>query len=587
MECCSSATLLSGTVATRLTGLVDSSGLPGEASVGTFLQLHPAVYAGVFAIALILALVSTPLAGKAALRLRLLDLPSNRKVHRRPIPRAGGIALYVSFLLPFAACMAYMVGWARWPAASQSYAGFFLGATAAFALGLVDDARGLPPWLKVLGQCTIGMIAFASGFAISALELPVVGSVTLGWLALPVSILWYLLILNAINLIDGLDGLAAGVVFFSCTVLFVLCLLNDQYLAAVGFATAAGATLGFLRYNFNPASIFMGDSGSHFLGFTLASLSIIGSMKRSASVTILIPILAMGLPLMDVVWSAMRRFFFGQSVFHADSDHMHHRLLKLGYTHKRAVLFLYGVTATLGALSLFLVHSSNRQAALILAIVGISAIFLIRRLGYIDYLTSEKTLGWLRDVTSTFGFERRSRTFLGIQVAISQSSTLDELWDNVVVAAEHLRLERIRLEIQSADSAEPFILERFLGDEDRVRPEDQSVPLLDALAHRIPCSRLTRLEMPFGRIAPLGVLLIEQDFARTRMDVHVFRRSERLCRAVEETVERILATDRRAAAHRRDLGRDAGHSIRRPPIGSDWVVGSLSERDADPVSTRE
>ena len=175
----------------------------------------------------------------------------------------------------------------------------------------------------------------------------------LGWLSLPLTVFWFLLVLNALNLIDGLDGLASGITLFVALTLLIVWDSPSNLIVAMALAALAGASLGFLRYNFHPASIFLGDSGSYFLGYNLAALSILGSLKSEAAVAILIPIVALGVPVIDALWSPVRRFILGQRIFTPDRDHIHHRLLKLGYTHRRAVLLLYAIT-----------HADGRRRAL-------------------------------------------------------------------------------------------------------------------------------------------------------------------------------------------------------------------------------
>ena len=184
-------------------------------------------------------------------------------------------------------------------------------------------------------------ISYAGGIQIGVVYLPGVGELALGWLSLPLTVFWFLLILNALNLIDGLDGLAAGITLFVALTLLIVWSSPSNLIVALALAALAGASLGFLRYNFHPASIFLGDSGSYFLGYNLAALSILGSLKSEAAVAILIPIIALGVPVIDALWSPVRRFILGQRIFTPDRDHIHHRLLKLGYTHRRAVLMLY------------------------------------------------------------------------------------------------------------------------------------------------------------------------------------------------------------------------------------------------------
>jgi UDP-GlcNAc:undecaprenyl-phosphate GlcNAc-1-phosphate transferase len=401
---------------------------------------------------LIGALVLTPLAGRAARRYRWLDLPSDRKVHEGMVPRVGGVALYLAFFLPFGSVLFYQTAVLDLLHLDRRTLALVLGCTIALGLGLWDDVRGLNPRVKLLVQAVCGVIAYLGGIRILTVAVPGINDGwALGWLSLPATVFWFLLVMNAMNLIDGLDGLAAGVTMFASIVLLVLCVTSERLLEGMGFAALGGACLGFLRYNFNPASIFMGDSGSYFLGYMMAALSIVGSIKSQATVAILIPIIALGVPLMDALWAPVRRFVLGEAVFEPDRDHLHHRLLALGLTQRRAVLVMYGVTVALGGVALFLVHARDDRAALILLLVGAGIALGIRKLGYLEYLAMDKLVGWVRDVTDDMGIRRDRRTFLGRQVAIGQSRDMEEMWARVVDAARLLGVETVELKLLASE----------------------------------------------------------------------------------------------------------------------------------------
>jgi len=218
-------------------------------------------------------------------------------------------------------------------------------------------------------------------------------------------------------------------------------------LAALIFASFSGALLGFLRYNFNPASIFLGDSGSYFIGFVLAALGLGTSQKSTVAVAILIPVVALGLPLMDMVIATFRRFIFGSDIFAPDREHLHHKLLQLGYTPRRAALIFYGISIGLGCFALILVNARDERVAFILGALGIIAFIGIRKLGYLEYFTAEKIMGWFADITDEAGVTRGRRTFLNRQVAISESENLYEFWGRVIYAAEKIKLTAITLHL--------------------------------------------------------------------------------------------------------------------------------------------
>ncbi len=534
-----------------------------------------------FAAALSLSLLLTPAVVRVGRHFGLVDLPSSRKVHKRPVPRIGGIAIFLAFLAICGGQILWHALRGRPVLDPQQLVGLLGGALVVFALGFFDDVRGLPPGLKFAVQAGAGAIAWANGIGIHALMLPWIPTFQLGILSLPITIFWFVLVINAINLIDGLDGLAAGVTVFSALVLLIMGLLRHSEFVCLGLASLAGASLGFLRYNFNPAGVFMGDCGSYFLGYMLAALSILGSITTQAGVTILIPIIALGLPLMEAVWSAIRRFLLGHELFRADNDHLHHRLLKLGYTHRRAVLVLYGFALTLGAVSLIMVQASDRVAGLILIGLGLTMVVVIRQLGYIDYLTTDKILGWARDVSAVMGVEPGGRTFLGLQVAVMESTSLEELWEHVTLAAGHLRMDSVDLHLDGAFgdvhlSKDLLTVEGGTGDEapapafldsargpaisapapacagassllTGVAPGPSSLPTgvapgscSSAVDREFDARTTLRISMPVGdREHRLGCLILAKRLDQAPPEYHVLRRMEHLRRATSEALLKI------------------------------------------------
>lgn len=342
----------------------------------------------VFVVALAVTATMTPLVRRVALAVGAVDEPTARRVHTRRIPRMGGIAIVVGFFAPLLAIFALNTEVAKlFFGRPRLVAGMVVGALVVAGLGLLDDIMGIGAKRKFLVQTAAAIVAYAAGFRIDAVSLPVIGTVQLGWLALPATILWITGIINALNLIDGLDGLAAGVAFFACVTNFVVAFLSGNVLICLLSAALAGAILGFLIHNFNPATIFMGDSGSMFLGFILATVSLSGaaSQKGTTAIAILVPILALGLPIMDTLFAMVRRFLERRSIFSPDRGHIHHRLLDLGLTHRRAVLLLYAMSLlfTLAALAIYIGRSWQVGVALVLLMVSLVGI--VRFVGYFDH----------------------------------------------------------------------------------------------------------------------------------------------------------------------------------------------------------
>lgn len=375
-----------------------------------------------------------------------MDIPSKRKVHNVPIPRIGGVAIFFSFLLPLAGWMFY---------SGRLNEGFFDpgvfwvmgGAAVVFLLGLLDDIFRLRPSVKFGVQILAALMAWHGGLTISNIVLPPGIGIHLGWFSIPVTVFWFLLVVNAINLIDGLDGLAAGVSLFVCLALLLLGIMHGNYQLSIRLAALAGASLGFLYFNFNPASIFMGDSGSYFLGFMIAALSIAGSVKSQAAVAILVPVVALGVPLFDTILAPIRRFAMGKDPFLPDKGHIHHKLLAMGMTQRRAVLVIYAGTACLGFIALLLVYARSWQSGLILVFLGVAAAFTAQKIGYIKHIAVSAVIRWMNDVVDAVGLKKDRRKFLYCQVCIGRSENHAELWHCITDAAELLKIDSAELDL--------------------------------------------------------------------------------------------------------------------------------------------
>jgi UDP-GlcNAc:undecaprenyl-phosphate GlcNAc-1-phosphate transferase len=361
-------------------------------------------YLILFLIALVSSLFLTPVVRSAARKFGALDLPGGRKVHDQPIPRLGGISIFVTFNLIL--LVAYQFNFFYFPnnfLGVINYGWLLVASDIVLGVGVVDDLRRIPPSIKFFFQIIAGLIIALTCCKIEGISLPF-GSIYLGIWSIPVTVIWVVAITNAINLLDGLDGLAAGTSFIVCLATFGISLFNQNIGISLVSVILAGSILGFLRYNFHPASIFLGDSGAYFVGFILSVLPLLGSLKGTTTIAILIPILALGLPIMDTVLSMFRRllkslhivdvdrdkniikFFFlgGWSMFKADKDHIHHRLLQMGFTQRKAVSFLYIVSLMLGGLAFSSVYFKNINYALFLGTIGIASYIGIRRLGYTE-----------------------------------------------------------------------------------------------------------------------------------------------------------------------------------------------------------
>lgn len=326
-----------------------------------------------FGVAVAAALALTPVARRIAVRLNAVDVPEDRKVHDRITPTLGGLAIYAAMMLGIGVFV--LIGDKK---VSSDLLGVVIGATIIMVFGAIDDIHGLSPLPKLFGQILGAGVLVIMGVQIQNIHFPGTAVVSLSpELSVIVSLVWVVAFINIINLIDGLDGLAAGI---TCITAFSMFYYTTQTGVGGAFVDAAlisivmaGATLGFLRYNFNPASVFMGDSGSMLLGFLLGAVTIQGVLKSIAAVALVVPLMALAIPILDTGMAIVRRLRRGQSITHADKEHIHHRLLNMGHSQRQAVLLLYFWTALLCGTSLALKFKANNKVLWItlgLAIVG-------------------------------------------------------------------------------------------------------------------------------------------------------------------------------------------------------------------------
>lgn len=345
-----------------------------------------ASYAALFAAAAALSVLVTPAVRAAALHLGAVDRGGARHVHPAGVPRLGGVALLIAGAGALLLAHAAGTGVLELLAAHGWRLGWLgSGALLIVLLGGVDDVRGLGPLTKLAWQTVAALIAVAGGFGFDALSNPLGGGVIgLGPLGGLLSVAWILVVTNAFNLIDGLDGLAAGTGLIAAATLFLVALAEGRPDAAAMAALLAGVLTGFLRFNLAPASIFLGDAGSLLLGYLLSVLSIQSLQKGPTAVVILVPILTLGLPILEAAVTVARRWLVAgiASVFRADREHIHHRLLALGMTQRRAVLLLWAVCAAFGALALLAIGSRALGNAVIVGGVALLAAIALRRLGY-------------------------------------------------------------------------------------------------------------------------------------------------------------------------------------------------------------
>lgn len=316
-----------------------------------------------FTIALAVAYFVTPQVINLAIKAGALDAPDARKVHTRPIPRMGGLAIYAGFVLAILASVHV----------SREIMGLLAGGTVILIIGIIDDLMQLPAKVKLLGQIVAAAVLVLFDIRIEWITNPFGDMIFVEYLSIPLTIMWVVSLTNTVNLIDGLDGLAAGVSTIASVTILLVALQQNFWTVAILSAALAGGALGFLQHNFNPAKIFMGDTGSMFLGYMLAAVSILGAVKSAATIALIVPIVALGLPIMDTAFAIIRRYMSGKPIFKPDKGHLHHRLLEMGLTQKQAVLLMYVISGCLGLSAIALTEVNHALGTIIvIALLGIA-----------------------------------------------------------------------------------------------------------------------------------------------------------------------------------------------------------------------
>lgn len=321
-----------------------------------------------FACAAVIAFAATPLAKKIAYKLRIIDVPKDeRRMHKDSVPMLGGLALYLGTLIAAALFLEFDI----------TLVAGFIGATLIFILGVLDDKYDIPAWIKLIVQIAAAAIPVACGLRIDFVA-PTGDKMYLGWLAIPITVLWIVGITNAVNFIDGLDGLACGVSLISSASLCFLAVFLGRADSAIITAAVAGSCLGFLPYNRHPAKIFMGDCGATFLGYVLAFVSVYGLFKTSAFISLAGPVIIMALPIFDTLWAIIRRVSKGRSPMTADRGHLHHRLIDKGLSHKVAVRTVHIICIMFSLLAIVFAFFGVVYTLILAAVLAAASALVIR-----------------------------------------------------------------------------------------------------------------------------------------------------------------------------------------------------------------
>ncbi len=342
-----------------------------------------------FAIALAASYFVTFLVEKLAVKVGAVDIPNKRKVHVEPIPRLGGLAIYLGFSLSLLVLL--LTGWVDLSRLGLQLWGVLVGGTFILIFGAMDDIAELSARVKLIGQAIAAAILFLFGARIEFVGNPFGGLIYLGDLSVFLTLFWVVGLTNTVNLIDGLDGLAAGVSGIALIILTIIAFETGRQEVAFICLILLGSLLGFLKHNFNPARIFMGDSGSMFLGFMLASLTVQGVMKSAVAIALLVPIVIMGVPILDTAFAIFRRFRKKQPLTQADNGHIHHRLLHRGFSQRQTVVIIYVWTMMLGAAALALRFAPNKIKLVVFLGLALLSFFVDRFVGLFEQ--SKRSLG--------------------------------------------------------------------------------------------------------------------------------------------------------------------------------------------------
>ncbi len=333
-----------------------------------------------FILAFVVTFVTTPYTIKIAKKVGAVDIPKDeRRMHKKSMPKFGGPAVIIGFLvsaiyLLIVLSLEHSINLFNVDQYGKKLLGFLLGILVIAAFCIVDDIKTIKPITKLIGQLLGAIIVVASGIRIEGITLPFFNFPEIHQItSIIITLIWIIIVTNAINLIDGLDGLSSGISVISAVSLMIIFVLNGSSMVSVILITAlAGALVGFLPFNFAPAKTFIGDTGSNFLGFALAIISILGSAKTYTAAVIVLPLIVLGLPIFDTMMAIIRRIIKGKSlkaVFKADKGHLHHRIVARGFSQKQAVLILYGISAIFGIFAVILTDSGIWKALSFLLIV--------------------------------------------------------------------------------------------------------------------------------------------------------------------------------------------------------------------------
>lgn len=438
---------------------------------------HFDFYAILFVATALTAVAATPIVRGLALRLRILDQPGVRKLQTIAVPYLGGAAILGAFLIGIGTMLALEHYMRRHFSINAQRLTVLLGpALLVFGVGLVDDVRSVRPRTKLLVQMLAATLLCAFGERIGTVRVSQTLTLHLGIYAWPLTILWIVGVTNALNLIDGLDGLAAGIALIAAATLAVLGLTQGQPMLAGVALCLAGSLAGFLFFNFNPAKIYLGDSGSLLLGYLLAALTVMQVSGSGRFASLAVPALALGVPIFDSLYSIVRRVLERRSPFAADKGHIHHRLLALGWRPVRVVLVLYAVSLAVGGLALLMLYTQGARDLIVLASCLLLLALFFRFVGHIQV---RPTLAALRQ-KQEFDREQRlaQRTFETLQLQMQETTSFEGWWELLCRSAQQMGFARLRLRIDRHDGSQQTLeWQAELAERDRQRMVTVDLPV--------------------------------------------------------------------------------------------------------------
>jgi UDP-GlcNAc:undecaprenyl-phosphate GlcNAc-1-phosphate transferase len=409
-----------------------------------------------YLVSLALALIFIPIIIFAARKYNWMDNPNVRSAHKQPIPRLGGIAIFLAFLI--AVVLTFLFGESAYESYKKEwllYTALLLGSTMIFFVGLWDDLRSLHAGQKLGIQVVGALIVTMAGARVTQITAQDVFSINLGWMSYPISFLWIIGVTNSINLIDGVDGLAAGISMIACGVVAILSVLRGNFVLAILMFGLLGSLTGFLRYNFHPARIFMGDCGSLFLGFTIAGATLIISSQTKSLIGIGLPILVLCIPIFDTFFSILRRFLERRSLMSPDHRHFHHKLLQRGFKHYQVALTAYAITLAISGLGMFMLITRGVDSILLFAICLLLMLLVFRAVGAVSLVD---TLQGLRGRSEILRLQKAERkVFEDAQLEFRNAQDYEQWWHCMCMAAKAMDVASVSLELSKGNN-EPHVL---------------------------------------------------------------------------------------------------------------------------------